>query len=197
LGWATHNIYMAPLFTAEQQRFLLMLARQALAAHLGGEDVMRVPDEDPVLQVVRGVFVTLHEGGQLRGCIGQVEAEHPLPALVSKMAIAAATRDPRFSPVTADELAVLHIELSVLSPPQAITDLELIEVGRHGLQISYGSRRGILLPQVPKEWGWDRLEFIENACRKAGLPAEAYRDIETEIAIFTAQVFGEPASALI
>ena len=188
---------MALSFTAEQQRFLLTLARQALAAHLNGEDAMPVPDADPALQVVRGVFVTLHEAGQLRGCIGQVEAKHPLPALVQEMAIAAATRDPRFTPVTADALAVLHIELSVLSPPQPISDLASIEVGRHGLQISRGSRRGVLLPQVAKEWGWDRLEFVENACRKAGLPDEAYRDAETQIAIFTAEVFGEPPHTLI
>lgn len=175
----------------EQKRLLLSIARTALELQLHDEtETLRMPDEG-FLHQVRGVFSTLKVAGQLRGCIGQIEAEHPLYRVVPEMTVAAATRDPRFPPLSLQELEVTAISLSILSPPQLISDVSMIEVGRHGLVISQGSRRGVLLPQVPVEWNWDLIEFLENTCRKAGLPPDAYRDANTTIAIFSTDSFEE------
>ena len=128
---------------------------------------------------------------QLRGCIGYTSPVKPLHQTVRDVAIQAATQDPRFRPVTKDELKVLTYEISVLSPFRKILNTERIEVGVHGLLVKKGNRSGLLLPQVPVEQGWDRQTFIEQTCRKAGLPLDAWKDPETDIFGFTAFVFGE------
>jgi AmmeMemoRadiSam system protein A len=137
-----------------------------------------------------GVFVTLHRFGQLRGCIGQLGSDRPLQAATVLAASAAAADDPRFPAVAPSELPTIALEISVLSPLQPVEDVMEIEVGRHGLIVERGNRRGLLLPQVATEWGWDRDTFLSQTCVKAGLPADAWRRGVT-IWRFEAEVFGE------
>lgn len=178
--------------TEEERRRLLGIARGALEAHLRGERASR-PAKDGGLGEPRGAFVTLRrrQDGELRGCIGTMEPERPLAEAVARMAVAAATQDGRFDPVTSGELPSLRIEISALGPLQRIRP-EDVEVGRHGLLISLGPRRGVLLPQVPVEHGWDRETFLDHTCWKAGLPEDAWRRAEAELLAFTADVFDEP-----
>jgi len=175
-----------------QRKRLLLVARQAIRAACCGEPEPDLRTDDPQLLAPCGAFVTLHtKEGALRGCIGLIEARLPLIETIYEMAIAAATQDPRFPPVSCAEVPHLHIEISVLSLPREIQDINEIEVGRHGLIISRGGRRGLLLPQVATEYNWDREEFLQHTCMKAGLPPEAWRDSGTKIECFEAEVFGE------
>ena len=170
---------------------LLRLARQAIEQCTLGRRLpaAEAPPEES-LSGRCGAFVTLSKAGLLRGCIGHIEASVPLSETVRECAVAAAVRDPRFEPVTPVELADLHIEISVLS---ALTDVrpEEVEVGRHGLLISRNFQRGLLLPQVATQWHWDRDQFLEQTCIKAGLPPDAWRH-GARIQAFTAEVFAEP-----
>jgi len=179
---------MSPLTKADQQR-LLRLARQALEKSVCTHRLSEVEAPQGALEENCGAFVTLNKRGRLRGCIGYVEAAKPLYQTVRECAQAAALRDPRFDPVTPEELPALSLEISVLS---ALVDIapERIEVGRHGLLISRGFQRGLLLPQVAVERHWDREQFLEETCLKAGLPPDAWRR-GARIQAFTAQVFGE------
>jgi AmmeMemoRadiSam system protein A len=137
-------------------------------------------------------FVTWKRDGQLRGCIGSVAPVRPLWADVEANAVHALLEDPRFPPATPDELADLRLEISVLTPFVPISDpLRDVKIGVHGLLVARGHNRGLLLPQVPVEWGWDVPAFLGQSCRKAGLPADAWRDPKTTISTFTAEVFGE------
>lgn len=177
---------------AEHKARLKDIARRTLAAKLFGT----TPPPDPPfselpapLQEPRGAFVTLKRHGRLRGCIGQIEARWPLAQTVSLMALAAAFQDPRFPPVTPDEWDDLELEISVLSPLVKLDDPAQVRVGTHGLYVRKGSRGGLLLPQVAVEQGWDRETFLRQACRKAGLPPDAWRDADTELFVFTADVF--------
>jgi AmmeMemoRadiSam system protein A len=147
------------------------------------------PGTAAVLSRPSPAFVTLRCGDELRGCIGHLEADRPLADVVARAAVAAATEDPRFPPVTAAELDELAVEISVLGPMQLVSDPMTIEVGRHGLVVHAGARRGLLLPQVASEWGWDRETFLEQLCVKAGLPRGAWRT--AELFIFEAEVFGD------
>ena len=141
--------------------------------------------------------MSLHRFGELRGCIGQIEARQPLVETVADCAVSAALRDPRFRPLTARELdAGTEIEISVLTPMERVSSIEEIEVGRDGLLIRQNYRSGLLLPQVAVEWGWDRDTFLAQTCRKAGLPLDAWQH-GAEIYRFQAEIFGEhevPAS---
>jgi AmmeMemoRadiSam system protein A len=139
----------------------------------------------------RGAFVTLTKNGSLRGCIGYIQPVTPLYKAVSDMAIAASTRDPRFSPVAQGELGDIHIEISVLSPLRLIVDTNEIEIGKHGLFMTRGNNSGLLLPQVATQQGWNREEFLRQTCVKAGLPAQAWKDKGTQIYTFSAQIFSE------
>ncbi|MCJ7681345.1 MAG: AmmeMemoRadiSam system protein B [Candidatus Aminicenantes bacterium] len=171
-----------------EKRTLLELARRTLRLYLVNG---KIPEDFPVsntLKEQRGVFVTLRKAGALRGCIGFIETAQPLYEAVKETAVLAAVRDGRFPPVTPDELDDLDIEISVLSPLKKIGDPQLIQVGRHGLFISSGSRSGILLPQVAVENGWSRRTFLEQVCRKAGLPLDAWKT-GAELFIFEAAVF--------
>lgn len=184
-------------YSDEQRRWLLRLAHASIRAAVRrrpfemaeAEDTRLSPQMREHLREARGAFVTLHEDGELRGCIGMTMAVKPLDETVREMARAAALEDPRFTPVTRDELDKLQIEISVLSPMFAIAPEDVV-VGRHGLMISYEGRRGILLPQVAPEWGWDRETFLAQLCRKAGLPMDQWRK-GAKIEAFTAEVFGE------
>jgi len=179
------------MLNEEQKRRLIDIARQAVAAAVTGAPMPDLATDDPELLEPRGAFVTLKKAGQLRGCIGYIEPHAPLIEAVADNAQSAALRDPRFTPVTPEELPDISIEISALTPLQSVQDVEEIEVGRHGLVISQGPNRGLLLPQVPVEWGWDREEFLEHTCLKAGLPPEAWRQDETELLCFEAEVFSE------
>lgn len=176
---------------ALERRSLLRAAREAIAARLASQKASLPPLEGG-LAAARGAFVTLRRAsdGGLRGCVGQLEGDAPLLMTVVDMAVAAAARDGRFDPVTADELVSLRIEISVLSPLEPIRPSE-VEVGRHGLLVRRGARRGVLLPQVPVEQGWDRETFLAHTCEKAGLPPDAWTQPGVELLGFTATVFGE------
>jgi AmmeMemoRadiSam system protein A len=160
-------------------------------AHGDPPHVDEPPDDEPELHLPRGAFVTLktRKNRKLRGCIGTVEAIWPAWQAVREMAVAAAERDPRFSPVRPDELDGLDLEVSLLDPMEPVDDLERIEIGRHGLCIRRGFANGLLLPQVPVEQGWDRETFLRHVCRKAGLPEDAWRDDDVDLRSFEAEVF--------
>lgn len=179
--------------TPEEKKYLLELARKTVAQALAGARPDLPDPPSPTLKEKRGAFVTLHtrSSGQLRGCIGYVEAIKPLAQSVQEMSLAAALRDPRFYPVKARELPDLKVEISVLSPLQKISDIKEIQVGQHGLVIRRGGFSGLLLPQVATEYNWSREEFLGHTCQKAGLPSDAWKQKDAAIYIFSAEVFGE------
>lgn len=179
----------SPLTDTEKKE-LLALARRTLEAHLSGGPPPALPASSPRYAEPSGAFVTLTKSGALRGCIGYVEPVFPLARAVQTCAVHAAAEDPRFSPVEARELKDLKIEISVLTPARRIVDVKQVEVGRHGLILSRGGRRGLLLPQVAVEYRWDREEFLRNACLKAGLPRDDWKKGAT-IEVFEAVVFHE------
>lgn len=180
---------MLQLTDAEKER-LLELARSALEEAVRFGKVSEVTESAEALRTPCGAFVTLTERGRLRGCIGHIEPIRPLYFTVRECARAAALDDPRFHPVTPTELSLLHIEISILSPLVDIAP-EQVEVGRHGLLISRGGRRGLLLPQVAEEWNWDREQFLQETCMKAGLPTNAWQH-GARIQAFTVQILKEP-----
>ncbi len=185
---------VAERLSTETRTHLLALARQAAAAAVRGERLQepRSARSDDSLAGAAGAFVTLRRAdGELRGCIGYVEAPGTLEETVGLAAAAAATRDGRFVPVSLAEMPQLVVEISVLSAPFPISP-EAVVVGRHGLIAEKGGRRGLLLPQVPAEQGWDRQEFLEGVCRKAGLGPGAWREKTTRLYAFEAEVFSEP-----
>lgn len=181
---------------AKQCMTLLRWARQTLDMRLSKKKAPQWKTEDAALSRLAGAFVTLHRKANdsraklLRGCIGTFEADQPVASVVARMAVAAATTDPRFPPVPHDELDDLTIEISILSPRTEITP-DQVQVGVHGLYVTRGGARGVLLPQVATEYGWDRETFLSQTCRKAGLDGDCWRDAGTRIEAFTAQVFGE------
>jgi MEMO1 family protein len=181
--------YSPPALSSQQQESLLALAREAVAGQLlGGSTPVAMPS-DPALERKAGAFVTLNLDGELRGCIGHMSAEQPLSQIVPEMARAAAFSDPRFPPLTREELDRTRLEISVLSPLHRITDPDQIQIGIHGLIINRGGAQGVFLPQVPVEQRWDRGQYLENLCGKAGLMRGCWQD--APLYIFTAEVFGE------
>jgi AmmeMemoRadiSam system protein A len=181
------------MLTPQQRTQLLTIARGSIEAMMDGRrpelDLSSLDDD---LKRPSGAFVTLNERtGELRGCIGSIEAVAPLAQAVASSAINAAFRDPRFYPVTKEELPTLHLEISVMSPIVPVTNVEEIEVGRDGLIVSRGGRAGLLLPQVATEYGWDRDTFLRQTCIKAGLPPDCWLSAECRIEKFSAEVFGE------
>jgi AmmeMemoRadiSam system protein B/AmmeMemoRadiSam system protein A len=177
--------------TEDEERELLRLARSAIEAAVAGGAPPRSTLASEALDTDCGAFVTLHESGRLRGCIGYIRAVKPLRETVAEMAVQAALHDPRFPAVTADEVPRLDIEISVLSPLEEVDDVASIEVGRHGLIIQDAHHSGLLLPQVATEQGWDRETFLDHTCLKAGLPPGSWRRDGVTILRFTADVFGE------
>jgi AmmeMemoRadiSam system protein A len=171
--------------------YLLSLARESIQSKLDGVDYPRNPPDNVVLRRPSGAFVTLKRSGKLRGCIGRMESELPLWETVALMARAAAFEDPRFPPVTADELAGLDLEISVLTPFEPLEDTSLLEVGKHGLLVEKGFYRGVLLPQVAVEQNWDAGEFLANVCLKASLPVDAWKDPDTRLFVFSATIIEE------
>jgi len=185
------------VLTLEEGKLLVKLARETIKTYLREGRKPQVPKVPAKLRERRGVFVTLNKRGELRGCIG-----HPLPTIplvdaVIDSAISSAVRDPRFPPVTPEELPTLEVEVSVLSKPEPIKVKSPREypkhvvIGRDGLIIEWSSYAGLLLPQVPVEWGWDAEEFLSRSCMKAGLMPDHWLREGVRISKFSAQVFGE------
>jgi AmmeMemoRadiSam system protein A len=175
--------------SAEDRRAILSHARDSVCSAV----LRSAPPIAPAREVFRtpcGVFVTVHVQGKLRGCIGVVEAIEPLSVNIVHCATGAALRDPRFSPIREEELPAVEIEISLLSPPAPILASQ-IELGRHGLIVVQGHRRGLLLPQVATEHRLSREQFLAETCRKAGLPENAWQSDEVSILGFTCAVFSD------
>ncbi|HDQ26456.1 MAG TPA: AmmeMemoRadiSam system protein A [bacterium] len=180
------------MLSQEQKRELLKLARNTVEEFVTRGIIPRYEAVDPLFKEKRGAFVTLHNKGKLRGCIGIIEGVQELFKTIIEMSIASATGDPRFGPVTAGEIKDIDIEISVLSLKKRAGSYTEIELGKHGVIVKRGSRSGVFLPQVALETGWSLEVFMENLCEsKAGLPKTAYKDRDTEIYVFDADVFGE------
>jgi AmmeMemoRadiSam system protein A len=175
-------------FSRAERVLLLKVAHEAIESALDREEISWQPPS-PHLAEPRGVFTTLYLRGELRGCVGFVFAVMPVYRAVAETARAAATEDSRFEPVHADEVPQLEVSLSILSPLRPIR-ADQLEVGQHGLIVSMSGHRGLLLPQVPMEHHWDRITFLQQTCRKAGLPLDAWRSGAT-LEAFTAEVFGD------
>ena len=184
--------------TSEAGRALLLrIAREAIEAHVNSRqsavDSRQSPvgsQQSPVDSRSAGVFVTIYLAGELRGCIGHIEADQPLPVSVARCAVAACSEDPRFPAVTASELPEIWVEISVLGPMEPAAGPSDVEVGRHGLLVEMGRLRGLLLPQVATEWQWNAMMFLSQTCRKAGLARDIWRHGAT-VWRFEAEVFGD------
>lgn len=179
------------MLNSTEKNALLKIAREAIEARVNKKLKLLNPALDSdALKQDSGAFVSLHKNGRLRGCIGVFASKDPLWKTIQENAIAAAFRDPRFVPVEPEELSEIDIEISVLSPLRQITDINEIEVGRHGIFIMQGRNRGVLLPQVAIEYGFDRETFLAETCLKADLPEDAWEK-GASIYIFEAEIFGE------
>lgn len=178
----------------EAKKELLSIARQAVEAAVRGEKLPEFKSTTDELQTKSGVFVTIKKPGRLRGCIGQFSSKLPLYQTVAEKAVASATQDPRFlaDPITPAELSEIDIEISVLSPMRRIENPLDLELGKHGIYIKRGMRSGCFLPQVAAETGWSKEEFLSNCCwSKAGLKPDAWKDKDTEVNVFTAEIIAE------
>jgi len=189
---AVYNPEGEHMLNNQQRKKLLELARNSISAYLQTGKKMELSETDPLLKQEMGAFVTLNKGGQLRGCIGNLSANQPLYLTIRDMAVEAAIDDPRFSALTLPELKDIEIEISVLSPLKRVDSAEKIELGKHGVLVRKGYHSGVFLPQVATETGWSKEEFLNTLCtQKAGLPQDAWKDKDTELYIFEAEVFSE------
>jgi AmmeMemoRadiSam system protein A len=175
-------------FSGEDRARLLALARQALAARVNQQPPPSPPGGG-VFDLARGAFVSIHRRNVLRGCLGRLEPQR-LSETVIHLAAIVSDSDPRFEPVGAAELNEIDLEISVLTQEREIESVDDIEIGRHGLIVEQGYRRGLLLPQVPVEHRWDRVTFLEHTCLKAGLPRDAWQH-GARLLVFEAEVFGD------
>jgi len=178
------------LLDSRERRLFLDVAHRAVMSAVANIDVPDSLPNDANFHELTGAFVTLRRRGQLRGCIGEIDSKESLVKVINRCARAAALEDPRFGPVRPDELAEIKIEISILATPRE-SKPEKVEPGKHGLIVSRGYLRGVLLPQVATERGWNAQRFLEETCIKAGLEQDAWRDRATRIEVFTAEVFGE------
>ena len=183
-----------PSLSEADRQAALQLARTAVGDAVSHRKPVDQPIHYGILAERRGVFVTLHVRGRLQGCIGVVEPDGPLGSAIARCAASAALEDPRFAPMREEQLGDLAIEISLLSPPALISP-DAIEIGRHGLLIVLHAQRGLLLPQVAIEHHLTREQFLEETCRKAGLPREAWRDPEARIFGFTCEVVSDSQAA--
>jgi AmmeMemoRadiSam system protein A len=182
------NVYLPP----ESQRKLIELSRQALEDIVLGIEREREQINDPYLHRREyGAFVSLHKQQELRGCIGNCAPKTRLFETVTEMTEAAASRDPRVKPVKRKELLEIQIDITVLSPLESIDDPLTLEIGKHGLYIASGEKRGVLLPQVATQYGWDMKTFLEQTCLKAGLQKHAWKESEVRVSGFTALIIEE------
>jgi AmmeMemoRadiSam system protein A len=181
---------MSEFLNDDQKEYLLDLARDAVTAKVRDDRTIQAQTDDPVLLSKRGVFVTLKVNGELRGCIGYPLPHKPLAQSVAEMAGAAATKDYRFESLREKDLGYLDVEISVLTLPRPVKDVREIVVGRHGIIVSKGPHKGLLLPQVPVEYAWDLEAYLRHGCLKAGLDQNEWQR-GAAIEIFEAQVFSE------
>lgn len=180
------------MLTNEQKETLLKLARTSIEKYTIESMIPKFESKDPLFSEKRGAFVTIHNNGTLRGCIGMIEGSEPLFETIIEMAIEASHNDPRFLPVEPDEIKDIEIEISVLTPKRRVKSIDEIELGKHGVIVKRGFASGVYLPQVAAETGWTKEQFMQSLCgSKAGLPPDAYKDPKTEIYVFEAEVFGE------
>jgi AmmeMemoRadiSam system protein A len=181
---------MRMALTEAQKQTLLRIARDAVVHHVTGQPMPALLEGD--LPDASGVFVTLKRRGELRGCLGTLECREPLTHEIARCARDSASIDPRFTPVTPTELPELSVEISVLGPLEEINPLaeSAIVIGKHGVVVEHGHRRGLLLPQVATEWGWTKEQFLRQTCRKAGLPDDEWAT-GARVFRFEAAVFGE------
>ncbi|MFB3765394.1 MAG: TIGR00296 family protein [Methanotrichaceae archaeon] len=186
------------MLSLEEGKTAVRLARDATVNYVQNKKIIGAKGLPPVFDEKRGVFVTIHEEGELRGCIGYPQPVLPLGRAIVDSAINASSRDPRFPPVRPGELPRLEVEVTILTKPEPYNVPkkklpEVVRVGKDGLIVSKGMYSGLLLPQVAPEWGWDSLEFLSQTCMKAGLPPDAWLDEDTEVLHFEAQIFSEVA----
>jgi len=183
------------VFDRDDRRRLLAIARRALEARVRREYEPALETQRGALDIQCGAFVSIHCEHELRGCLGRLGDDWPIARVVAHLGRAVADSDPRFAPVTIEDLETLSIEVSALSPEREVHSVQDIEIGRHGLIIERGHRRGLLLPQVATEHGWNVETFLEHTCLKAGLPPDAWTH-DARILIFEAEVFGEDSSMI-
>ena len=186
------------MLSLDEGKTAVRLAREALTNYIQNKKMIEAKGLPPVFNENRGVFVTIHEEGELRGCIGYPEPVLPLGRAIIDSAINASSRDPRFPSVRPGELPRLEVEVTVLTKPEPYNvpkkELpEAVRIGKDGLIVSKGMYSGLLLPQVAPEWGFDSMEFLNQTCLKAGLPPDAWLDEDTEVLHFEAQIFAEVA----
>ena len=186
------------MLTLDEGKTAVRLAREALTRYVEEKEILEPEKLPPVFDEKRGVFVTLHEDGDLRGCIGYPQPVMALGRAIVDSAINAGTRDPRFPGIRPGELKRMEMEVTILTKPEPYLEAkkrlpELVRIGTDGLIVSKGPFSGLLLPQVAPEWGFDSLEFLSQTCVKAGLPPDAWMDEGTEVQHFEAQIFAEIA----
>ena len=183
----------ASVLSGEDQRKLLRWARQTIEAAVCSGSQPKIPDAEltDAMREPHGAFVTLKKHGELRGCIGRMDFERPLWENVIKAAASSALEDPRFTPVQTEELPELHLEISVLNPPEVLPHVEQFDPQRHGIIIEKGWNHALLLPKVAQEYGWDAEKTLETVCVKAGLSPDAWRDPDARLQVFTAFDFDE------
>lgn len=180
------------MLSKAEKKEILGLARRAMESYVENGVIIKYTTVNENFKQRAGAFVTLHKDGKLRGCIGMIEADKPLFETIIEMAIEASTADPRFDRVEKNEIQDIEVEVSVLFPKKRIKSLDEFELGRHGVIVKRGYASGVFLPQVAIETGWTKEEFMENLCEgKACLPPDSYKDKDTEVYIFEAQVFNE------
>jgi len=180
------------MLTPVQKKRLIGIAQETIRLYVSEGKTLNLQEKDARLNQQEGAFVTIHKHGQLRGCIGNIVGRQPLYLTVRDMAVAAAAQDPRFNPVSKEELKEIDIEISVLSEPRPAASPDEIQMGVHGVIVKRGFHQGVFLPQVATETGWSREEFLAQLCaQKAGLPPDAWKDPRTQLLIFTATVFSE------
>jgi hypothetical protein len=175
-----------------QRKRLLTIARESITSFVMDGKRKKFTEDDPLLSEPMGAFVTLHERGELRGCIGNMVGRGPLYQTVADMAIEAATDDPRFQALSPKELSMIDLEISVLSPLKRVSSADEIKIPGHGVIVRKGFASGVYLPQVATETGWNKEQFLTSLCgQKAGISSDAWKDPATELYVFTAEVFGE------
>jgi AmmeMemoRadiSam system protein A len=177
--------------TKEEKGILLDIVKTTIQCELDGKMDATSHVESEALREKKGAFVTLRKNEHLRGCIGCIDARRPLNEMIEEMSVAAAFQDPRFPALTHDELKDITVEISVLTPLKIVKHIDEIDVGLHGLYIVKDYHSGLLLPQVATEYQWDRSTFLEETCCKAGLPPQAWKEKDTQIYTFSAEVFSE------
>ncbi len=184
------EINQLPTVNIEQKEIILNIARKSITAHLKGLPLSVIENEHPFFDEPWGAFVTIYMDKQLRGCIGRLETKKPLFQTIQEISISAATEDPRFFPMREEDLSDFQIKISLLTPSKIISEIEEIIVGIHGVLIDHAGRRGVLLPQVPVEQGWDLETFLQNVCVKAGLPIDTWKK-GPKLYTFTSIEFGD------